>query len=40
MLRKFLFPIVSGIVIGKAVSFYRDNNYTRKHPLKSMFFSR
>ena len=40
MLRKLIFPIASGFIIGKAVSMYRDKQFERKHPLKSLFTTR
>ncbi len=40
MLRKILVPIVSGLLVGKAVSVYRDKRYVRHHPLKSLFIKR
>jgi|GEM_PF-4972026 len=40
MLRKILFPIATGFLIGKAVSLYRDKRFERRHPLKSLFMTR
>lgn len=40
MLRKILFPIAAGLIVGKGVSMFRDRRYVSRHPVKSMFFSR
>ena len=37
MLRNLLVPIVSGLLVGKAVSLYRDKRFERHHPVKSLF---
>ncbi len=40
MLRKLIFPIASGFLIGKGISLYRDRRYISRHPLKSLFWDR
>ncbi len=40
MLRNILVPVVSGLLVGKAISLYRDKRYIRQHPLKSLFVTR
>jgi len=40
MLRKLLFPIAAGLLVGKGVSLYRDRQFQRNHPLKSLFRDR
>lgn len=40
MLRKILFPIAAGYLVGKGVSYYRDRRYISQHPIKSLFKNR
>lgn len=40
MLRKLLFPVAAGLLVGKGINLYRDRRYLKAHPLKSLLFSR
>lgn len=40
MLRKLIFPIAAGFLVGKGITLYRDRRYVRAHPLKSLLFTR
>ena len=40
MLRKILFPIATGYLVGKGISLFRDRRYIKAHPIKSLFWDR
>lgn len=40
MLRAIAFPIATGLLLGAGIRLYRDKQYERAHPIKSIFVRR